>query len=125
MSSRPRACLISTARLFFRVIVLEKVRALRARFEFAIARLVAGGAAAIARWRQLQLDDLGAQLGHYPRASRARDELSDVEHAIAREHRQFGSHRRLAVLIREENPHVGTAAPAPGAYGVSTPLRLP
>src|SRR6516225_11371738 len=87
---------------FFRVIVLEKVRALRARLEFAVARLVAGGAAAIARWRQLQLDDLGAQLGHYPRASRARDELSDVEHAIAREHRQFASHGLLAALIEKK-----------------------
>src|SRR5215469_11260691 len=87
----------------FRVIVLEKVRALRARLEFGIARLVAGGAAAVAMWRQLQLDDLCAQLGHYPRASRSRDELSDVEHAIAREHRQFGTHRLLAALIRKEN----------------------
>src|SRR6516164_3062962 len=87
----------------FRVIVLEKVGALRARLEFGIARLVAGGAAAVAVWSQLQLDDLRAQLGHYPRASRARDELSEVEHAIAREHRQFGTHRLLVVLIRKEN----------------------
>src|SRR5215470_5730234 len=83
--------------------MLEKIGALRARLEFWIARLVAGGAAAVAVWRQLQLDDLCAQLGHYPRASRARDELRDVEHAIAREHRQFGTHRLLAPLIRKEN----------------------
>src|SRR5262245_16010033 len=76
----------------FRVIVLEEVGALRARLEFGVARLVAGGAAAVAVWRQLQLDDLGAQLGHYPRASRAGNELSDVEHAIARKHWHFGTH---------------------------------
>src|SRR6266436_4846803 len=87
---------------FFRVIVLEKIRALRARLEFGIARLVARGAAAVAVWRQLQLDDLGAQLRQYPRASRARDDLGNVEHAIAREHRQFGTHRLLAALIRKE-----------------------
>src|SRR5262249_5751143 len=84
---------------FFRLIVLEKVCALRARLGSVIARLVAGGAAALAGWRQLQLDDFGAQLGHYPRASRTRDELSNVEHAIAREHRQFGTHSLLAMLI--------------------------
>src|SRR5262249_59433765 len=65
---------------FFRMIMLEKVGALRARLEFAVARLVAGGAAAIARWCQLDFDDLGSQLGHDPRASRAGDELGDVEH---------------------------------------------
>jgi hypothetical protein len=47
---------------FFRVIVLEKIGALRACLEFRIARLVAGGAAAVAIWRRLQLDDVGAQL---------------------------------------------------------------
>jgi hypothetical protein len=99
----------------FRVIVLEKVRALRARLEFGVTRLVAGGAAAVAVWRQLQLDDLGAQLSHYPRASRARDELGDVQHAIAREHRHFGTHRLLAALIRIQNPMSGTAASTPGA----------
>src|SRR5438876_1195856 len=106
---------------FLRVIVLEKVRALRARLEFAIARLVAGGAAAVARWRQLQLDDLGTQLRQYPRASRAGDELGDVEHAIAREHRQFGTHRLLAALIRKENVRDGR----PAACGVPNALRLP
>src|SRR5262249_49477555 len=92
---------------FFRVIVLEKVRALRARLELAIARLVAGGAAAIARWRQLQLDDLGAQLAHYPRASRAGDELGDVRHAIARKHRKFDSLRRLPAWTKQETPMSG------------------
>src|SRR6516165_4203785 len=48
----------------FRVIVLEKEGALRGRFEFGIARFVAGGAATVAMWRQLH--------------------LGDVEHAIAR-----------------------------------------
>src|SRR5262249_43009478 len=108
---------------FFRVIVLEKVCALRARLGSVIARLVAGGAAALAGWRQLQLDDFGAQLGHYPRASRTRDELSDVEHAIAREHRQFGTHSLLALSVGKENPM--SKAFALGAYGVRTPLRLP
>src|SRR5262245_37800448 len=74
---------------FFRVIVLEKVRALRARLEFGIARLVAGGAAAVAVGRELQLDDLGAQLRQYPRASWARDELGHVEQAIAGDERQL------------------------------------
>jgi hypothetical protein len=83
----------------FRVIVLKKVRALRARLEFNIARLVTGRAAAVAIWRQFNLDDLSAQLCQYPCTSWPRDELGDVKHAIAREHWQFGSHRRLAVLI--------------------------
>jgi hypothetical protein len=104
----------------FRVIVLEEVGALRACHEFGIARLVAGGAAAVAVWRQLQLDNLRAQLGHYPRASRARDELSDVEHAIARWH--FGTHRLLAALIEKKS---GPAGCAPVACGVSMLLRLP
>src|SRR5262252_1643638 len=86
----------------FRVIVLEKEGALRAPLEFGIARLVAGGAAAVAVRRQLHLDDLGAQLGQYPRAGWAGDELGDVEYAIARQHRQFGAHGCLAALIRKE-----------------------
>src|SRR5215475_1280444 len=104
---------------FFRVIVLEKVRALRARLEYGIARLVAGGAAAVAVWRQLQLDDLGAQLRQYPCASRTGDELGHVEHAIAREHRQFGTHRPLAALIRKEKVRDGRLRRA------AMPLRLP
>src|SRR5262249_53021866 len=115
----------------FRVIVLEKVGALRARLEFGIARLVTGGAAAVAVWRQLQLDDLGAQLGHYPRARRARDELSDVEHAIAREHRQFGSHGLLAALIEkkitERRPRAGGLRCPNAAQGAATlsPIARP
>src|SRR5262249_43587573 len=93
----------------FRVIVLEKIGALRARLEFGVTRLVAGGAAAVAVWRQLQLDDLGAQLGHYPRASRARDELGDVQHAIAREHRHFGTHSLLAAFIPIQKSHARPA----------------
>src|SRR5262249_8235755 len=38
-----------------RVIVLKKVRAVRGGLEFGIARLVAGSAAAVAVWRELQL----------------------------------------------------------------------
>src|SRR5262249_30844380 len=108
---------------FFRVIVLKKVCALRARLEFAVARLVAGGAAAITRWCQLKLDDLGAQLGHDPRASRAGDELGDVKHAIAREHWQFGSHRHLAGLIREEAPVVEESGPGAGTSHRSSGRR--
>src|SRR5262249_23017044 len=49
------ACLLDIdGQAFFRVIVLKKVGALRAPLELGIARLVAGGAAAVPRWRQLQ-----------------------------------------------------------------------
>jgi hypothetical protein len=109
---------------FFRVIVLEEVGALRAAPDFGIAGLVAGRAPAGAGRGQFQLDDLGAQLGHYPRASRPRDELGDVEHAIAREHRQFCTHRLLAALISKE-PCPGRPASAPAVSGVPTPLRRP
>ena len=120
------ACLLDIdGQAFFRVIVLEKEGALRGRFEFGIARFVAGGAAAVAIWRQLHLDDLGAQLGQYPRAGWACDELRDVEHAIARQHRHFGAHGFLAALIRKENPMSGAAAYAPVACGVLMLLRLP
>src|SRR5215813_11516312 len=94
---------------FFGVIVLEKVRALRARLEFGIARFVAGGTAAVAIRRQLQLDHLGDQLGHYPRASRSRDELGDVDHAIARQHRQIGAYSLLAASIRKEKSKTDAA----------------
>jgi hypothetical protein len=108
----------------FRVIVLKKVRALRARLEFGIARLVAGRTAAVAVWRQLHLDDLGAQLRQHPRASRARDELGDVEHAIAREHRQFGTHR-LARCVDPKRTSCPGRPPPRRRPGVPTPLRLP
>src|SRR5262249_5228880 len=113
----------------FRVIVLEKVRALRARLEFGVTRLVAGGTATIAVWRQLQLDDLGAQLGHYPRASRARDELGDVEHAIARQHRQFGAHSLPVALIRKGKPVLRASgqrgSSAPQAAVTLSPIARP
>src|SRR5262249_22533377 len=57
----------------------------------------------------------GAQLGQYPRAGRPCDELGDVEHAIARQHRQFGAHGLLAALIQKERLTSGTDASASGA----------
>src|SRR5262245_3781866 len=109
----------------FRVIVLEKVRALRARLEFGIAQLVAGGTATVTIWCQFHLDDISAQLRHYPRASRARDELGDVEHAIASEHRQFGTHSLLAASIRIQKSHGRDGRLRAGAGGVRTPLKPP
>src|ERR1700730_1284850 len=74
------------------MIVLEEKRALRRALEFRIARLVAGRAAAVSGWRKLHLDDLGAELGHDPRAGGAGDELRDVEHAVTGEHGHMGLH---------------------------------
>ena len=75
------------------MIVLKIIGALRRFLQRRITRLVAGETPAIAKRRELELDHLGAELGEDAPAGRRGDELPDIEHAVAFEHRQIGRHR--------------------------------
>src|ERR1700738_617338 len=102
------------------MIVLEEIGALRARLELTFARLVAGGAAAVAKGRELYLDDVRPELGHDPRASRTGNELGDVQYAITRQHRRF---RAPCVRAQAAEAAAPSASPASVRRSSRSPKR--